>query len=310
MRDTIDAGRLKDLRARKGFSQAKLSDVTKVSKRRIVALEAGAGQKKANLSTIKKLANALGVSPRVLTGEIDIPSNYDPRSDEPWGMALQVEVNPQTRLNYDLIERRYNVSPQWLYDHAPLFLALLAAQSFEWRRSRLQAAQAAHSELLAQASALSDVASLDQVAEALELEAAALEARDLLTPSRAAREHHNTQARVFEKSNRFTDFLFSLVKGEGEAGDVTLTSGFGRLGYLASQETFIQACGAKEADPVSPAAEALRAGDVRLCDIPSELWEPGREDARREWIEARLQTPAERFRAAGEFTHVSSRGAL
>lgn len=292
MRDQIDASRLKSLRGQAGFSQAKLADVAKVSKRRIVELERGEGLKRANRRTIKSLATALRVEPRVLTGEIAVPGDYDPRSDEPRGSPLQVRLDPRTRLNYDLIEHRYGVSAQWVFDHAPLFLALLAAQSFEWRRARLQAARSALAELAAQAAVFSGDVSRDQISEAIEVEARALEAGELRTLRRDS------------AGDSFTDFLLSLVDGEGGARDVALSKKrVGRLDYLVSQEAFAAACGTE--NPNSEAAKALREGDVRLRDIPSELWEQGKDEARREWLGRHLLTPAERWNATGDLTRVT-----
>jgi hypothetical protein len=263
-----------------------------VSKRRIVELERGEGLKKANRRTIQQLATALRVERGVLTGEIAVPIDYDPRSDEPRGLPVQVRLDPRTRLNYDLIEHRYGVTAQWVFDQAPLFLALLAAQSFEWRRARLQAAEAALAELSEQAAVFSGDASLDQALGSLEAEAKALEVGELRT------------TRHGPAGDSFNDFLLSLVDGEGGARDVALsTERAGRLDYLASVVAFADTCGTEESN--SEAAKALRAGDVRLRDIPSELWEQGKDDARREWLGQQLLTPAERVRATGVLTRVT-----
>ena len=80
--------------------------------------------------TLDNLAAGLRVRPAVLSGEEPLPAKHAP-SDR-----VELQIDAQTRLNYDLIERRYNVSLEDVVNIAPV-LFIKAAQESLVRQKRV-----------------------------------------------------------------------------------------------------------------------------------------------------------------------------
>jgi transcriptional regulator with XRE-family HTH domain len=80
--------------------------------------------------TLDNLAAGLGVRPEVLSGEEPLPAKNAP-SDR-----VELNIDSQTRLNYDLIERRYNVSIEDVVNIAPVLFMKAAKESLA-RQKRL-----------------------------------------------------------------------------------------------------------------------------------------------------------------------------
>jgi len=68
------------------------------------------------------LAKALGERDEVLSGEKDIPS-------EPRDTNINIKLHPQTRLNYDLLEKRYGIKIEEAVNAAPLLIVEAAEKS-------------------------------------------------------------------------------------------------------------------------------------------------------------------------------------
>ena len=135
----INPDRLRSLRQQKGLSRPQLEKRSRITERTIQRLENESQRcQKSQEHTVNSLANALGVEPGVLTGELPLPK-FD---KVPTSAAKQVQISAQitskARLEYDLIKHRYGVSATELINMAPLFFALLAERSLAWRRERLK----------------------------------------------------------------------------------------------------------------------------------------------------------------------------
>ena len=132
----IDPVRLRSLRKERSLSRLQLAKQSGINERTIQRLEKE--PQPSRKSTLTRLANALGVEPGVLTGELPLPK----LDKVPTSAAKQVQISAQitskARLEYDLIKHRYGVSATELINMAPLFFALLAEGSLAWRRERLK----------------------------------------------------------------------------------------------------------------------------------------------------------------------------
>ena len=72
----------------------------------------------------------------MLTGEEPLPESG--KAPESGRIQIGAQIAPKARLAYDLIKRRYGVSPTEIINMAPLFFALLAEGSLAWRREQLK----------------------------------------------------------------------------------------------------------------------------------------------------------------------------
>ena len=135
----IDPDRLLRLRKKRGLTRPQLASLSDITERTIQRLENESQRcQKSQEHTVNSLANALGVEPGVLTGELPLPK----LDKVPTSAAKQVQISAQitskARLEYDLIKHRYGVNATELINMAPLFFALLAEGSLAWRRERLK----------------------------------------------------------------------------------------------------------------------------------------------------------------------------
>lgn len=119
----ISPKHLKALRDRKGWSRSKLSDLSGVTERSIASYET-ATEETVSLTqnNFKKLARALRERPEVLSGKKDLPS-------ETRETNINITLHPQTRLNYDLLEKRYGITMEEALNAAPLLIVEAAEKS-------------------------------------------------------------------------------------------------------------------------------------------------------------------------------------
>ena len=114
---------LKTLRSRKSWSQKELANRSKLTSRSISKLEKNkAEQVSVQQKTLKGLCGALGVYPEVLSGEANLPIKASP-------LEVSIKMDPLTRLNFDLIEKRYGVSFDDIIDIAPMLFVEAAEAS-------------------------------------------------------------------------------------------------------------------------------------------------------------------------------------
>ena len=138
----VNAERLRELRTRKGLSQAELARRARIHARTVRRMEREPEQcGKAREDTVHRLAKALGVEPAVLTGDGPLPPpprlGKEPTS-APMRSRISAQIFSKSRLAYDLVTRRYGVTASEIINLAPLFFALLAEGSLKWRREKLK----------------------------------------------------------------------------------------------------------------------------------------------------------------------------
>jgi len=125
----ISPKNLKALRDRKGWSRNKLSELSGVTERSIASYETAQSEEVSlTQNNLKKLARALGERPEVLAGNESLPTEEKPHE-------VTLRLHPQTRLNLDLIEKKYGFSINDVINVAPLFF-MKAAQKALSRQSQ------------------------------------------------------------------------------------------------------------------------------------------------------------------------------
>lgn len=133
------AERLKQSRAARGLTQEQLALKARVSARTISRLERAEIARPRRV-TIERLAQALGIEPNVLTGEMPMPADIRKKSRqaEQSPYQLNVRVQPAVRTAFELVARRYRVSTTKIAQLAPLLFALVAEESLRDRRENLK----------------------------------------------------------------------------------------------------------------------------------------------------------------------------
>lgn len=140
----IDPDCLRTVRRKKGFTRPELEKLSGITVRTIQRLEQEPHRsQKTREDTLNRLAKALSVEPDVLTGDLPLPESDDTLSDDLDRVPIGAQIAPKTRLAYDLIKYRYNVSATEIINMAPLFFVLLASGSLAWRKEKLRGSKEA-----------------------------------------------------------------------------------------------------------------------------------------------------------------------
>ena len=279
----IDPERLHTLRKQKGFTRPQLEKRSGITVRTIQRLEKEPHRsQKTREDTLNRLAKALGVEPDVLTGELPLPESN--KADNTDRVQIGAQIAPKTRLAYDLIKRRYDVSITEIINTAPLFFALLAEGSLAWRREKLKEINESFGQLYQlYAETHHDFQySLYEADELPPLEEESISEADLFGD------------RVLENEDftkdPFTCYLRKLVDElaipgvvDVDRGDLSMASNYKFPHYdICSEELNRIANGS------SDARNALVIGCVRLSDIPEELMGEDAGEERARWLEERL----------------------
>jgi transcriptional regulator with XRE-family HTH domain len=148
----IEAQRLRELRARKGWSQKQLARRVGVNEQTIYKAEK-AGWPNPRPQTLAKLMQEFAVSEEVLAGTAPLPSaSADEEEHEGDFETLRFRVSRETRNAYSLVARRYGVRERLIANLAPVLFAITAEQSLRWRGELLE-------ELMKRMRAVDDAAS-------------------------------------------------------------------------------------------------------------------------------------------------------
>jgi transcriptional regulator with XRE-family HTH domain len=114
---------LKALRGRKNWSQVELAKISHLTARSISEWEkTDADQISVQKKSFSGLRKALGTSEEILSGQAELPVEIDAHE-------VSLKLDAQTRLNYDLLEKRYGITLEEIVAAAPLFLVKAAEES-------------------------------------------------------------------------------------------------------------------------------------------------------------------------------------
>lgn len=287
----IKSEHLRRLRRERGLSQKALADESKVSLKQIQRIESRK-QSGPNVrgNTVKRLAEALEVSPEKLLGEPPTPGFNVVR--------IAAQLLPGVRLAYALIARRYGVNAGTIINLAPLLFALLAEGSLAWRKAELD-------RYLDAVGRVRDLPTGDRLRCALHAfyaeedagyEANAIEEGKLFDnpyPDDYAFGHDDGLG-----GGPFEEYLRKLASEIGKPGVINFEAG----GFESATSPLLRysVCAedlAKLAPTDSDALYALHSGEVRLQDIPAELMEEGAAEQREAWLQEQLSPESQEWLA-------------
>ncbi len=210
----INPETLKRFRERANLSQEGLAQKSGVSKKTIARIETG--RSSANTNTVRRVAEALGVTPRQLA-ENPQDAEKDAELMRYFGFSTRkITFGDHTNLASQMVESHYGISEEVQILLAPLFVALLAEGSFAWRKQRLDEADRAVAMLLGVArDHLSFAGATSRVENGLEQERQSIAKRDVFgtdTTNYSVSMGHDPEER-----NPFTAYLKFLAKQSGSS---------------------------------------------------------------------------------------------
>lgn len=286
--------RLRDLRKQKKLSRQQLADKARISLRQLHRLESNSASSRAvRERTITQLADALGVEPGVLTGEQAMP---DPAPRHLRSERERVPVSalllPEVRLAYDLVKRRYGVSPTTIVNLGPLMFTLLAEGSLAWRRGKLTEVRAAAAALCELGNGhLSFAHAGFRASEAGHDEEKSIQELDLFGEEVA--EDAYDFGYDPGTNNPFADYLREFASNLGVPNVVEIDPLSNDLHGVAPLKGFPDhdLCNGdleKISGGSAEAIYALKLGHVRLADIPDQLWAEEAAADRGAWLADQL----------------------
>jgi transcriptional regulator with XRE-family HTH domain len=287
---------LKSLRERKGWSQQELAQKGKVTSRTILAIEKSAEETVSiQQKTLDGLSKALDERNDVLSGKAPLPAEGFP-------FDLHIRLNPNVRLHFDLIKRKYGVDIQDVINVAPLLFVSAAEESLQRQQEQVEK----------DFSEFGNIPSLQRQFsnpdEYLNSQPTPWLPNDLEPHEYFSERWHAIQIRdlfevylregndpVFEQPNPFADYLHEvsqrpLLKNTVSVGNELdfLAEGY-RYWYSFSRyipdysvclDVLRQiTLGSTDADM------ALTQGVVAISEIPEDLWEPRKAGDRVAWLE-------------------------
>ena len=129
----INPDTLRYHRKRSGLSQEALASVSGISKKSISRLESGSSERN-NQHTIKRLADALGVTEQDLCHPIQETEGTFTVCKGNTFSKVTVFIDHETRIAFEIIKQRYNLSEHDIVSVAPLLFIILAEASLNWRK--------------------------------------------------------------------------------------------------------------------------------------------------------------------------------
>lgn len=137
----INPETLKKLRKKEALSQETLANESGVAKKTIARIESGKGKNEPRGSTVKLLAKALRVEPKVLAQEPESEAVREEELQKHGLRPVKLVLDGKTLISYDMVEKHYGVGMRGLVYAAPMLFTLLAEMSLNERRRRLKKMQ-------------------------------------------------------------------------------------------------------------------------------------------------------------------------
>ena len=291
----IDPERLSRLRKKNEFSRPQLAKRSGINERTIQRLESKSESQRCQKSredTVNRLAKALGVQAGVLTGELPFRESGKEPAYGSERVQISAQIVPKVRLAYDLIKRRYGVSPAEIINMAPLFFALLAEGSLAWRREKLKEVGEAIDRLVSIDGVWSfgfDYAAADVAYEGVSIEENSIDKTDLFGEHLFSSLTIDVSFDPYE-DNPFASYLRKLKEELNIAGVVDVDSGELWFGVPLKFPDYYICC--DELDGITNGSDhakmALETGAARLSEIPEELMAEDASEKRTQWLEDKL----------------------
>ncbi|MDB5538473.1 MAG: hypothetical protein JWQ89_200 [Devosia sp.] len=268
---TVDPVTLAAVRKDRGLSQQALADRAGLGIATIKRIEGNKGLYQASDKVAEELAKALRVKEGALRSPYVKPNEYVRRE-------LTVGADVDESIGYSIVEALYGIGAREQLTLAPLLTALVAEQSLQWRRERLEKLGNRVAELKASlASSGMTVASLSGLDAALNDERKSIEERDILgrkLPGSETRENPLTTFIAFVARSNGSDSVIRIEEGDGPNEIPDFVLGENQIEDLAGTD--------------GPTLFAVAMGWVRLEDFPSEVRGQANDVARLAWVRAKL----------------------
>ena len=278
---------LKQLREKFNLTQAQLGEKARVSQKTISNLETGHENKKihtANMRTTNFLAKTLMSEKSELSGE-------KPISKKPKSKEVSIRLSPKVELNYDLVAKNYGITKQDIFDVAPLLFFVAAERSLDKQISDLELELEKLRELAIQTENEVEQETVDD----LESRYYAHANKDIFEKSHIS---EIAMAGGF-KNNPFTNFLGKEVSNPRFKSEIDFSDEYGWLFHGYVHYTFndqipdYQVCKGLLSELTlnsKIAKNALQSGEIKITDIPNELFGDGKAMDRVNWIEREYQS--------------------
>jgi transcriptional regulator with XRE-family HTH domain len=254
MAATLNPNALIEARQKQGLTQVQLSEATKprIVVSTISRIERGK-QTRVREGTLKELARALAVSPEDL-------STKRPTERE----VMKLRIGSAARNALTLVARRYQVSREQVIEAAPLLFFIIAEQSLQQRRKRLDELREA--EDAARGVALPHLPYYPGDSRALDFEARSIKARDLFGAIVADKVGRPDDPHWREETgNPFASFLNEAL-GASESDEFVGWAPHHGPSYAICEEEVAALVGG-DAD----AQQAIFNGDAALHEMPAEV---------------------------------------
>ena len=286
----IDINTFEHLMKERGLTQTRLAELAKVSAKTISRILKGEGN--TNKVSLQRVAAALDTTPEGLAVPLDGARRLeaDKKLKEVNYPRTSFHLSGSTMLNYALVEARYGLSANALYEAAPVLLTLLAEMSFAERRRRLEEYEAAFRAATAMAPEHLHRAFVagNDFDDACNDEEMSLAANDL---SGALIDEEGWTSGDSDTGDLFVAFLSNLSKGID--GEVLEFSG----GTAASiDHRILQGDLVRLTNGDDWAKFALEHRHARIRDIPAELRGDDRAVERAAWLVTQIPEAARKAR--------------
>ena len=275
---------LKRLRAAATMSQDDLAEASGVSKKTIARIEAG--RHAPHPHTIQQLARALKVTVDDLAKE---PTDNEDGDFLNAGLRpLKTWVDGETALSFQMVEDVYGIPITSQVEMAPLFAAVLAEASLNWRSKRLTEIDDAAERLMSLgAGHLSFANAAYRVQDAAIEEGLSITSRDVF--GKMIGETAFDYGYDPSRNNPFADYLKTFVKSLGTTQIAIDHNETGKLNDTGFPDYRIAADRIDELTGGDTIAEhALLRGHAVVSDIPPDLLKSKNPTERAEWLAAQV----------------------
>ena len=270
MANNLNPKALIEAREKKGWTQRQLSEATKpmINVSTISRIERGK-QTRVRDRTLKELARTLDVNPEDLC-------TTRPTERE----VMKLRIGSAARNALTLVARRYQVSREQVIEAAPMLFFIIAEQSLQQRRKRLD--ELRKLEDAAWGAALPHLPYYPGDSRALDFEARSIKARDLFGTIVADKVGRPDDPHWREETgNPFASFLNEAL-GASESDEFIGWAPDHGPSYAICEEEVAALVGGDE-----KAAQAILNGDAALHEMPAEIRKSSPEE-RAKWASAKL----------------------
>lgn len=280
---TVLSETFQHLRDKRGMSQNDVALATgeRVSLPTIKRIEGAKGPRRITLDNARHLAAALKVSPEDLGKAPEELKDVDGQLREVGYRRIAAVIDGETAWAFQAVERLYGLSVKNQMQMAPLFAALLAEGSLQWREERLAPIQDAATRMRAEAQGhLSFAKAVNRVEDGIDAERWSISKRDIFG-QKVGEDAFNFGFEP-DKNNPFADYLRMLAArcpSRLELGQGYWKSPEGLPEYRVAPDLLSETTGN---DPL--AEFALLQHHTRLRDIPAEVAGPEATAKRVEWL--------------------------